>query len=99
MIQLLSGLGAMGMAGAVLLFLAVVLVVFGVGGMLAEQEFFQRRLAPSRETAVVPRGPKQQRSILLEDGLLKQFDALVTPKNQAELSAIRKRLLQAGYRF
>ena len=99
MIQILTGLGAMGVVGAVLLFLAVVLVVVGAGAMLAEQEFFQRRLAPSRETAIAARGAPKQRSILLEDGLLKQFDALVTPKNQAELSAIRRRLLQAGYRF
>ena len=99
MVQILNGLGAMGVAGGVLLFLAIVLIVFGAGAMLTEQEFFQRRLAPNRETAIAVRGGPKQRSILLEDGLLKQFDALVTPKNQAELSAIRKRLLQAGYRW
>jgi len=31
-------------------------------------------------------------SIILEDGLLKRFDALVTPKNLTELSQIRKKL-------
>jgi len=34
----------------------------------------------------------------LEDGLLKQFEELVTPKSLAELSTIRKRLAQAGHR-
>jgi len=38
-------------------------------------------------------------SIILEDGLLKRFDALVTPKNLTELSQIRKKLVQAGYRW
>jgi tight adherence protein C len=96
MIGFLSGLGPMAIVGSVLLFFAVVLVVVGAGAMLAEQEFFQRRLGSSNEAVAIRTAPGAR--ITLEDGFLKQFDSLVTPKNAAELSAIRKRLIQAGYR-
>ena len=38
------------------------------------------------------------RNILIEDNLLKRIDTLVTPKDLDELSRIRTRLIQAGYR-
>jgi len=97
MIGFLSGLGPVAIFGGVLLFFAVILVVFGAGAMLAEQEFFQRRLG-SGSDAVAIRSSSKGPGIALEDGLLKQFDALVTPKSAAELSAIRTRLIQAGHR-
>lgn len=81
--------------GAFLLFVAVVLIVVGAGAMLSEFEFMQRRLAgPRTVTEKDPGAPR----ILLEDNLLKRIDTLVTPKNLDELSRIRKRLIQAGYR-
>ena len=81
--------------GAVLLFAAVVLIVVGVGAMLSEFEFMQRRLAGPRAAVVDEPGVPR---ILLEDDLLKRIDSLVTPKNLDELTRIRRRLVQAGYR-
>src|SRR5258705_3771197 len=98
MIGLLNGLGPIVIITGILRFSAVLLIVVGAGAILAEQEFFQRRLAPSSETLAILGMPRRA-GIILEDGLLKQFDALVTPKNEAELTAIRKRLVQAGYRW
>jgi tight adherence protein C len=96
MIEILSGIGAVPVIGAILLFVAVILIVVGVGAMLAEFEFVQHRLAVPRGT-LAP-GSDEPQSILLEDNLLKRIDTLVTPKNLDELSRIRKRLVQAGYR-
>jgi tight adherence protein C len=97
MIGFFGSLGASAILGGILLFLAVMLVVYGAGAMLAEKEFFRRRLAPSRE---IPEHSSASKAvnITLEDGLLKKFDALVTPKKLEELTAIRARLVRAGYR-
>jgi tight adherence protein C len=97
MIGFFGSLGLPVILGGILLFLAVTLIIFGSGAMLAEKEFFQRRLAPSRGTAGHGMTAKAI-NITLEDGLLKKFDALVTPKKMGELAAIRKRLVRAGYR-
>jgi tight adherence protein C len=97
MIGFLSGLGPLAIIGGMMLFFAVVLVVVGAGAVLAEQEFFQRRLGASNEAVAIRTAPGAR--ITLEDGFLKQFDSLVTPKSAAELSAVRKRLIQAGYRL
>jgi len=95
MAELLSGVSLLPIVGGIFLFLAVVLIVVSAGAMMAEQEFFQRRLAFSRHgLSPIPRAA----SIILEDGVLKRFEDLVTPKNLAELTAIRRRLVQAGYR-
>ena len=96
MVEILNSINLIPIIGAILLFVAVVLIVVGVGAMLSEFEFMQRRLAgprtPMEDAAGAPR------SILIEDNLLKRIDTLVTPKNLDELSRIRKRLVQAGYR-
>jgi tight adherence protein C len=96
MAELVGGINPVLIIGGVLLFVAVVLIVVGVGALLSELEFMQRRLAG-------PWAPNQNRSesatsIVLEDNLLKRIDNLVTPKNLDELSRIRKRLIQAGHR-
>ncbi|HYM19269.1 MAG TPA: type II secretion system F family protein, partial [Micropepsaceae bacterium] len=94
MFEFLSGLGTVGIIGGVLLFVAVILIVVGVSSLFAEQEFMQHRLAvPQQEFS----GGAKLR-ITLEDGVLKQFENLVTPKSIAELQTIRRRLIQAGYR-
>jgi tight adherence protein C len=98
MIGFINGLGPVVIISGIFLFCAVFLIVVGASAILAEQEFFRRRLAPSLETLSIQGAPRRA-GIILEDGLLKQFDALVTPKNEAELTAIRKRLVQAGYRW
>ena len=85
------------MLSGAFLFVAVVLIVAGAGAILAEQQFFQRRLSSSRQVLAIVNSPKSE-SVILEDGLLKRFDALVTPKNPAELMSIRKWLTHAGYR-
>jgi tight adherence protein C len=98
MAELLNGAFAfIPIIGAILLFVAVVLIVVGVGAMLQEFEFMQRRLAGPR-SPIQEEAPSAPRSILIEDNLLKRIDNLVTPKNLDELSKIRKRLIQAGYR-
>jgi tight adherence protein C len=84
--------------GGVLFFIAVALIVFGSGGIAGEREFFRRRLAPS-STMLTGGEMRAAGGILLEDGWLKRFENLVTPKSVAELSAIRRRVIQAGYRL
>ncbi len=95
MFGFLSSLGAVGILVGMLLFVAVVLICVGVGAILAEQQMSQRRLAGPGQG--VP-DERQKFRITLEDGLLKQFDALVTPKSVTELALIRRRLIQAGHR-
>ena len=97
MIEILNGVNLVPILGGILLFVAVVLIVVGVGAMVSEFEFMQRRLAGPR-TATISEGSGEPRSILIEDNLLKRFDSLVTPKNLDELSRMRRRLIQAGYR-
>jgi len=94
-----TGVNLVPIIGAVLLFVAVVLIVVGVGAMLADFDFMQRRLAGPRATMEAVPTSGTSRSILIEDSLLKRIDTLVTPKNLDELSRIRKRLVQAGYRM
>jgi tight adherence protein C len=95
MFEFLSTLGVVGILGGILLFIAVIMIVLGVSALLAEQEFTQRRLATPAQDLVIG-SPKLR--VTLEDGVLKQFENLVTPKNLAELHTIRRRLIQAGYR-
>src|ERR1700754_1882914 len=97
MAEILNDVTLIPLIGAILLFFAVLLIVVGVGAMLSEAEFMQRRLAGPR-SPVQEEEPTAPRSILIEDNLLKRIDSLVTPKNLDELSKIRKRLIQAGYR-
>src|SRR5262245_54331859 len=97
MMEILNGLSLIPILGGILLFIAIVLIVVGVGALASEFEFMQRRLAGPR-TAALTAGPAEPRSILIEDNLLKRIDTLVTPKNLDELSRIRRRLVQAGYR-
>ena len=92
-----GGFNLIPIIGALLLFVAVVLIVVGVGAMLQEFEFMQRRLAGPR-SPIQEEAPSAPRSILIEDNLLKRIDNFVTPKNLEELSRIRKRLVMAGYR-
>ena len=96
MLELLGGLNPILIIGGILLFVAVVLIVVGVGAMVSEVEFMQRRLAAPRTVAT--EGSSEPRSILIEDNLLKRIDTLVTPKSMEELSKVRKWLIRAGYR-
>jgi hypothetical protein len=68
MAEILSGVGLIPIIGAILLFVAVVLIVVGVGAMLQEFEFMQRRLAGPR-SAIQEEAPSAPRSILIEDNL------------------------------
>jgi tight adherence protein C len=95
MLEFLSGASPVLIIGGILMFAAIVLIVIGVGAMVSEFEFMQRRLVAPRTGAVLEGEP---RSILIEDNLLKRIDALVTPKSMDELSKARKWLVKAGYR-
>src|SRR6185295_17708531 len=97
MLAFFTGTGLTLILGGILLFAAVVLIVVGVGALLSEQEFVQRRLAAPRIATTLDEATAAG-SIILEDGLLKRFDAIVTPQSQSELTQIRRRLIQAGYR-
>jgi tight adherence protein C len=96
MLEFLSALNPVLVVGGVLLFFAIVLIVLGVGAMVSEFEFMQRRLAAPHTAAA--EGTTKHGSILIEDNLLKRIDTLVTPKNLDELSNVRKWLVRAGYR-
>src|SRR5688500_12205154 len=95
--EILGSLNPVLVIGGILLFSAVVLIVVGVGAMVSDFEFMQRRLSAPRAAAVAERGTGPQ-SILIEDNLLKRIDKLVTPKSLDELSKMRKWLVRAGYR-
>jgi tight adherence protein C len=97
MLEFLSSISPILVIGSILLFAAVVLIVVGVGAMVSEFEFMQRRLAAPR-TGVVAEGGAEPKSILIEDNLFKRIDTFVTPKNLDELSKTRKWLVRAGYR-
>jgi len=97
MLEFFTGLSLMPIIGGIFLFAAVVLIVVGVGAMLSEQEFVQRRLAAPRMAASLDEATAAG-SIILDDGLLKRFDSFVTPKSQADLTQIRQRLVRAGWR-
>jgi len=84
--------------GGVLLFFAVVLIVLGVNALLAEREFFGRRLAFPGQSHAAGASISKPASILIDDGLLKRFDSAVTPTSEVELAKIRRRLIHAGYR-
>ena len=95
MLEFLSGLGPLAILTGILLFIAVVMICLGVGTILADQALAQRRLTmPGQAVA----GEQEKFRITLEDGLLKQFESLVTPKSVSELQMIRRRLIQGGYR-
>ncbi len=98
MLEILSGVNLLPIIGGILLFVSIVLIVVGAGAMLTEQEFVKRRLAAPRVAASLAEAGVAG-SVVLEDGLLQRFDSFVTPKNLAELSQIRKKLVQAGYRW
>jgi len=95
--EFLGGVSPILVLGGILMFVAVVLIVVGVGAMVSEFEFMQRRLAAPR-TGVVVDGSAEPKSILIEDNLFKRIDTLVTPKSLDELSKVRKWLVRAGYR-
>jgi tight adherence protein C len=95
MFGIFGGVGVVAILGGILLFVAVLLIVVSVGAMLTEQQLAQRRLTSPGQVSA---GEAPKYRITLEDGLLKQFDALVTPKSVAELNMIRRRLIQGGYR-
>ena len=96
MANFIANIDPMAAAGGLFLFVAVFLIVVGSSTLWAEWNFFQRRLAPP--VGLQSRSARKTGSIMLEDGVLKRFDAFVTPKNLAELTRIRRRLIQAGYR-
>jgi tight adherence protein C len=95
--NLFTGIAIVPFLGGALLFVATVLIVLGAGALLAEREFFGRRLAFLRQSPAAGSASKAT-SIALDDGLLKRFEEFVTPKDQAELTKIRRRLINAGYR-
>ena len=98
MFEVFSGINLLPIIGGIFLFVAIVLIVVGAGAFLTEQEFVKRRLAAPRVASSLAEAGVAG-SVVLEDGLLQRFDSFVTPKNLAELSQIRKKLVQAGYRW
>lgn len=72
---------------------------YGVSEYLRQRNMLSRRLSAAPMPVLAEAGPASPRlRISLEDDILKQFEDMVTPKDAAALSAIRKRLIAAGYR-
>lgn len=97
MADYLDVMGMLPIAGALLLFCAVIFVVGGVNAILSEREHFGRRLVSPGSSHGKAAGSGGM-NITLEDGLLERFDAVVTPTKDEELAKIRQRLTHAGYR-
>lgn len=79
--------------GAALLFIGIVSAVIGAFALSDERLLLKRRLTTSADDAV-----GGQLSVTLEDGILKQFESLVTPADEQERAKTRARLIRAGYR-
>jgi tight adherence protein C len=92
----IANIDLMAAAGGLLLFVAVFLLIVGSSTLWAESNFFRRRLASP--AGLQSSSTRTTGRIMLEDGVLERFDAFVRPKNLAELTQIRRRLIQAGYR-
>ena len=97
MIQFMTSPNLFPVLGGALLFVAVILLVMGVSTLVEERQLFGSRLALGRQTAADAK-PTKIATLSLDDGLLKQFDRVVSPSNIKELAAIRRRLIRAGYR-
>lgn len=83
-----------GIAG--LVFAAAALITFGASVFVGERDLLQRRLAGNLASTGNKQGAPE--SVFLEDKTLKQFSGLVTPKNERDRTAMRARLVRAGYR-
>lgn len=81
--------------GSGLLFIAIVMMVAGAMGYSDQRRHMEHRLTVSEGFA----GRVQSLRITLEDGLLKRFDALVSPARDEDRAKIRQRLVRAGYRW
>src|ERR1041385_6873200 len=82
--------------GSALLLIAIIMVVTGFSAYSADRRTLIRRLTGSLMPPQQEEGAPHR--LTLDDGLLKRFEKFVTPKSEAELSQIRRRLVRAGYR-
>jgi tight adherence protein C len=82
-------------AGAGLLFLAVVAIVVGFNALVAERQLMARRLSSPDAADMRPTDIPR---LSLDDGFLKRFDDIATPQDAEERSRTRDRLVKAGYR-
>lgn len=82
--------------GSVLLFAGIVVIVVGGVTFSEELRLLSRRLTVSQAAAVQSQVPELR--VTLEDGLLKRFDRIVTPKDEEERESIRRWLVRAGFR-
>ncbi len=84
------------LAGIVLWF-AIFAIIYGVRLFTEERSTLARRLGSSHDQEAVSILEPTVR-ISLDDGFLKRFDKLVTPRNPEERSQTQQRLVLAGYR-
>lgn len=96
---LLDTLALMGDQGwyLLLLFAAIVLTVFGAINLFGGSDPVERRLAHGSSEAT-PNEPPASVRPRDDAGLLKKFDAYLTPQANAEKSRLREHLARAGYR-
>lgn len=95
---LIDALAVMGDQGwLLLLFAAITLTVFGAFNLFRGPDPVERRLAHGSSEAAPAEPPASVRP-RDEAGLLRKFDAYLTPQEDAEKSRLRERLTRAGYR-
>jgi len=80
-----------------LIFAAAALITFGTSGYFGEQGLLRRRLSGNHTAAPTGRSSAPG-SIVIDDTALKQFARFVTPKSEQDRTAVRTRLIRAGYR-
>lgn len=98
MTDFLNGLGWPLLALGVVIFIATAFIVYGLSTLFAEESFFQRRLGGLAGGLATKIAPGRVSVLLDDDTLLKKYDHLVAPQDEAERSRIRNRLMRAGYR-
>lgn len=97
--SLIDALPVMGDQGwlLLLLFAAIALTVFGAVNLFGGPDPVERRLAHGSSEATASQPPASVRP-RDDAGMLKKFDAYLTPQENAEKSRLRERLTRAGYR-
>jgi tight adherence protein C len=82
--------------GPILLSAAAVLIVTGALAYVEQRKLLVRRLTSHGSEAKGDETTAASK-ISLEDGLLERFERFLTPRDGAERSAMRRRLIRAGY--
>jgi tight adherence protein C len=86
-------------AASALIFTSIVVLVTSVISIVRHRQLLSRRLSDANWSTSDRPAKSEPHRVILEDSLLSRFEDIVTPGNEKELAAIRKRLIRAGYRW